>query len=169
MSSLPRNFRDQARSLMDYKIDMIADELRSYCESPIEVAFGAAFMLLGEYVYSQVALHEPGYDGPVNALDFEFVLQCQKKIGRHRVDFLASWSYDEPRQKIIVECDGHNFHERTKEQAQKDRAKDRDWQNAGFRVFRFTGSEIYRDAFACATEVFEALLAMSDEAGGAGQ
>lgn len=172
MSRLPTNFRAQSTFLLDYKIEDTAKELEGFCESPVEVAFGTAFMLLGEFVYSQVALHEPGYDGHVDPLAFEFVLKCQHKIGKHRVDFLASWSFDDPaskRQKIIVECDGHNFHERTKEQAQRDRAKDREWQNAGYRVFRFTGSEIYRDAFACATEVFEALCAISDEANGAGK
>jgi very-short-patch-repair endonuclease len=163
MSELPRQFRQQAYEIYDYRIDMVANELRSYCESPIEVAFGTAFMLLGDYHYGQVALHEPGYDGEVNALEFETVLKCQQKIGRHRVDFVAHWTYPEYQQKIIIECDGHNFHERTKEQAQRDRAKDRDWQNAGYRVFRFTGSEIYRDAFKCATEVFEALGMIADE------
>lgn len=164
MSELPRKFREQAYALMDYKIDLVANEMRSYCESPIEVAFGAAFMLLGEYQYSQVALHEPGYEGEVDPLAFETVLQCQKKIGRHRVDFVASWSYPEYPTKIIIECDGHDFHERTKDQAQRDRAKDRDWQSAGYRVFRFTGSEIYRDAFQCATEVFDELGRIADEA-----
>lgn len=163
MSNLPPNFRQQAYAMWDYRIDSVADELRGFCESPIEVAFGTAFMLLGDYQYSQVALHEPGYDGDVDAMQFEFVLQCQKKIGRHRVDFMASWSYPEYTTKIIVECDGHNFHERTKDQAQRDRAKDRDWQNSGYRVFRFTGSEIYRDAFKCATEVFDALELIAEE------
>lgn len=162
--NLPRNFRQQAYELFDYKIDSIAAELSSFCESPIEVAFGAAFMLLAETNYGAVALHEPGYDGEVNAHDFEFVLKCQQKIGRYRVDFLASWSYEDYPTKIVVECDGHNFHERTKEQAQRDRARDRDLQNSGYRVFRFTGSEIYRDAFKCATEVFEALIVIGDEA-----
>lgn len=169
MSDLPRGFRDQAYAIWDYHIDGVANELRSFCESPIEVAFGTAFMLLGEYHYSQVALHEPGYEGKADSMNFEFVLQCQKKIGRHRVDFMASWSYEDYPTKIIVECDGHNFHERTKEQAQRDRAKDREWQKSGYRVFRFTGSEIYRDAFKCATEVFEALLSIADEANGAGK
>lgn len=162
--NLPRNFRQQAYELFDYKIDTIAAEMESFCESPIEVAFGVAFMLLAETTYGEVALHEPGYEGDVDALAFEFVLKCQKKIGSYRVDFLAAWTYDDIPTKIVVECDGHNFHERTKEQAQRDRARDRDLQNAGYRVFRFTGSEIYRDAFRCATEVFEALLLIGEEA-----
>jgi very-short-patch-repair endonuclease len=54
---------------------------------------------------------------------------------------------------IAVECDGHDFHERTKEQAERDRSRDRALQLAGAFVLRFTGREIYRDAAVCAAEV----------------
>ena len=50
--------------------------------------------------------------------------------------------------KIAVECDGHEFHERTKEQAKRDKEKDRWLQQNGWFVARFTGSEIYKDPFA---------------------
>ena len=55
---------------------------------------------------------------------------------------------------LAVECDGHDFHERTKAQAARDRSRDRRLQDAGIAVYRFTGSEIYRDAFACARQIF---------------
>lgn len=57
--------------------------------------------------------------------------------------------------EIALECDGHDFHERTKEQAKRDRKRDRDLQAQGFRVLRFTGSEIFRDALGCAGSVWE--------------
>jgi len=53
---------------------------------------------------------------------------------------------------VVVECDGHEFHERTKEQAARDRSRDRSSQTKGHKVMRFTGSEIWADAFACAEE-----------------
>lgn len=56
---------------------------------------------------------------------------------------------------LIVECDGHDFHERTKEQAKKDRSRDREAQLDGATVFRFTGSEIYRDAWGCAAKIVD--------------
>jgi hypothetical protein len=58
---------------------------------------------------------------------------------------------------LIVECDGHDFHERTKEQARRDRSRDRYMTSLGFRVLRFTGSEIHRDAEACAQEISDQL------------
>lgn len=45
----------------------------------------------------------------------------------------------------MVECDGHNYHERTSEQAKRDRKRDRDLTSQGFTVVRFTGSEIVSD------------------------
>ncbi len=55
--------------------------------------------------------------------------------------------------RAVIECDGHDFHERTKEQAMRDRSRDRRLQGAGCRIFRFTGAEIYRDPLACGMEV----------------
>lgn len=54
---------------------------------------------------------------------------------------------------LCVELDGHDFHERSKAQAAKDKSADRILQRAGFPVFRFTGSEVWRDAAACVAEM----------------
>jgi len=56
--------------------------------------------------------------------------------------------------RLAVECDGHDFHERTKEQAARDRSRDRALQTGGYTVMRFTGSEIHRDPLKCVLEVF---------------
>ena len=42
--------------------------------------------------------------------------------------------------KIVVECDGHDFHEKTKDQVARDKSRVRDLEIAGWRVLRFTGS-----------------------------
>ena len=74
----------------------------------------------------------------------------QKRIGKYRADFLV----DVPGiVKIVVEADGHDFHEKTKYQAQRDRKRDRDIQSYGYKVMRFTGSEIYANPRKCAWEV----------------
>lgn len=73
----------------------------------------------------------------------------QKIIGKYRVDFLIETT-DGP---IVIECDGHDFHEKTKEQAQNDKARDRNLQAAGFRVYRFTGSEIWKTEGKCLFDV----------------
>lgn len=63
---------------------------------------------------------------------------------------------------IVVECDGHDFHERTKEQAEHDRKRDRRLTELGYTVLRFTGREIWRDPIACALSALQQ-FAISNE------
>lgn len=81
----------------------------------------------------------------------------QVKIGRFCVDFLMAYESCIPCkfEFIAIECDGHNFHEKTKEQAAHDKARDRELQSGGIRVLRFTGSEIWKDALGCAESALE--------------
>src|SRR5215467_10594120 len=45
---------------------------------------------------------------------------------------------------VVVECDGHEFHERTVQQASKDRRRDRMLQRRGVPILRFTGTDVVR-------------------------
>ena len=76
----------------------------------------------------------------------------QATIGDYRADFLIEFSG----RKIVVECDGHDFHEKTKAQAAHDRARDRYMQGLGYRVYRYTGSEIWKDVQKCVQEIANA-------------
>ncbi len=69
---------------------------------------------------------------------------------------------------IAVECDGHDFHEKTKEQAAHDKKRDRFLVSQGIIVMRFTGSEIWADPLQCANEVTRILMnaSMPELAGG---
>ncbi len=58
---------------------------------------------------------------------------------------------------VLVECDGHDFHERTKDQAKHDRMKDRFLQANGYNILRFTGSELWSDPYKCAKEIYSFL------------
>lgn len=86
-----------------------------------------------------------------------FNITAQAPIGAYRADFLLWLANGTHIGGIAIECDGHDFHERTKEQASRDKRRDREILTAGFPVLRFTGSEIYRDAVACANQVRDAL------------
>ena len=94
----------------------------------------------------------------------------QKQIGKYRVDFLVQGQFSSIKgnQKclemcqIVVECDGHDFHEKTKEQAIYDKKRDRDLQSLGFRVYRFTGSEIWRTDGICILKSLNAFLLEED-------
>ncbi len=56
---------------------------------------------------------------------------------------------------LIVELDGHEFHERTPEQAERDRSRDRWFAAQDLRLVRFTGREIWRDVHTCVAEALE--------------
>lgn len=56
---------------------------------------------------------------------------------------------------LCVEIDGHDFHERTKEQATRDKSRDRMLGLAGYTVFRFTGSEVFADARRCWADIVQ--------------
>jgi very-short-patch-repair endonuclease len=79
------------------------------------------------------------------------------------VDFLFDDFHENKRRLIIVELDGHDWHERTKAQATRDKKRDRALVTAGYRVLRFTGSEIYASPGECLQEVIEAILAARRE------
>jgi very-short-patch-repair endonuclease len=88
-----------------------------------------------------------------------FLFEPQAQIENYRVDFAFYQRGEQGVRTLIVECDGHDFHERTKEQAIADRSRDRRLQELGYTVYRFTGSEIYNDPIKCA----EQLMAWVDE------
>lgn len=87
--------------------------------------------------------------------DNPILIESQMVILDWPVDFVVKVQNSHGYQSLIIECDGHEFHERTKEHASRDRSRDRRLQEAGFTVFRFTGSEIWRDPIKVVTQVIE--------------
>jgi very-short-patch-repair endonuclease len=84
------------------------------------------------------------------------LIQLQHRLLDWPADFVLSCPSISSK-KVIVECDGHDFHERTKEQAARDRSRDRATQAAGHIMLRYTGSEIYRDPLGCARNALKTL------------
>lgn len=83
---------------------------------------------------------------------------AQVPIGRYRADFTVTNNmnvkqYNEIPCRLVVEVDGHEWHERTKGQAARDKSRDRAIQADGWRVLRFTGSEVWNDPVSCAREI----------------
>jgi very-short-patch-repair endonuclease len=55
----------------------------------------------------------------------------------------------------VIEIDGHEFHEKTKDQAKRDRERERLLTRKGNIVIRFTGSEVYIDPVKCVKELIQ--------------
>lgn len=118
----------------------------SHIEAPFRVAIEAVIQinLLEVDEVSAVGLH----------------VKPQHPIGKYSADCLVYYGFwDGPlngEKLIVVECDGHDFHERTKQQAAHDKARDRFMHKAGYQVFRHTGSELYKNPYDAAFEVVSA-------------
>lgn len=127
------------------------EEVDDGCESPIEKMFAYA-------LYARLY-----------GFDERFIEHAYNvKIGPYRVDVLLEWTGDAGGglpavASLIVELDGHDFHEKTKEQAARDKKRDRYLQSLGYRVLRYSGSEIWRAPGEAAHEAVSQLSRMVNE------
>ena len=134
-----------------YEGDVLSDEYQEFhdsilkTESPIErILYVAINHLLhtqyGEYMY---------YITP----------QFEVPDSNYRVDFLVHMA--DPNWRInadvLVEVDGHQFHQKTKEQVARDKKRDRHLVRNFGKLITFTGSEVYANPNACAEEVMAIL------------
>jgi very-short-patch-repair endonuclease len=155
-NELAQRVSKSLKPMLDQTISYNILCLNKACESPIEVALGAAILVADQLDHPNMrnGLILSG----VNEVDFFredlALLIPQFPFDGYRIDFalrLPKYRF----QYLLVECDGHDFHERTKEQAARYRAKDRYAQHMGMPILRFTGSEIHKDAGACAFQVLD--------------
>lgn len=121
----------------------------SECESPIEIIFYLAYQLM-EFSRKDVKKN-------ISLLPQEEIILNNK----YRVDFL----YDSEQCgntsckpcKLVIECDGHNFHS-SKKQIMHDNERDMDFKKAGYEIIHFSGSQIFEDPFKCANETIDYIL-----------
>lgn len=133
---------------------------------------GKALMLGGVEIPVWSRAGEPCCHTEPRRHELEVAIVCpQHKMGSYRADFLLTvfgevkledGKYKYLRAPMIVEVDGHDFHERTKEQASSDKARDRDLQALGYPVYRYTGSDVWRDPIGCASQVYKAAFGAVD-------
>lgn len=84
-------------------------------------------------------------------------VQSQFYIHKYRVDFMAVMNLGDNIMPsyLAIECDGHEWHEKTKEQAASDKRRDRYLMSRGVMVMRFAGSEVWADPIECVADVRE--------------
>lgn len=136
-------------------------------DSPIEIMMAAGLLFV---MQSESGMAHRGY-GPImnyaggggtyetleNPMPHAFLeVRPQFGIGKYTADFfvrLKHWRGTVV--EAVIECDGHDFHERTKRQAAHDKTRDRYFQSIGLLVLRYAGSEIFADPLKCANEALE--------------
>lgn len=116
------------------------------CESPIERLLAITLLRHGRVTF---------LDRKDVSLEAQAPIVCDKN--EYRVNFLIKIG---DQLALAVECDGHEYHERTKEQAKRDKERDRAILRTGTNVIHFTGSEIVKSPFQCLLEIMETLIAL---------
>jgi very-short-patch-repair endonuclease len=122
--------------------------------SPIEEIF---FMAL--HLQCAELDHEFTTDEIKERKGFKFTLAVvpQKQIGKYRVDFLIQLAQGKEIRELIVELDGHDFHEKNKHQRSYEKARDRFLIQSGYMVFHYTGSDVVSKPHHIAYEVMKSL------------
>ncbi len=113
--------------------------------------------------------------GAINNMDYltyglgkSFHVSIQPTFDKVRVEGksirpdMMLWVPTRPEFKLIVECDGYQYHS-DKETFSKDRIRDRVLQQQGYQVFRFSGHEIVQNATLKANEFIDYLSDLADK------
>ena len=129
-------------------------------ESPIEQMFLVALHVMCKANYERV---DPE---PDMTKDGELVLRGgvfitpQFQVGKFKVDFKVKaigWGQQPVARTVLVELDGHAFHDKDQRQRSYEKARDRYLTKMGHRVLHFTGSDVVKDPYRVAHEVLDTL------------
>jgi very-short-patch-repair endonuclease len=117
-------------------------------ESPLEAIF---FAWWWAWEMGRTTLYFENLCGPWLYLRPQHWVEVEEK--RYRLDFLVQPAIlsadmakyqDRHFPKVAIELDGHEFHEKTREQVTAGNQRDRALQKAGWTVFHVSGSELFR-------------------------
>lgn len=125
-------------------------------KSPIEQMFYAAFKAV-------CITNHIDFLGLCDNQKYGIDIHPQYKIGKYFADFVVVGITRKnlSGERVVVECDGHKFHDIDKKQRSYEKARDRFLQKQGYKIFHYTGSDINRDPVKCAAEVIA--FVMNDE------
>lgn len=118
-------------------------------KSPIEQIFITAFELYIELLHKE-----------------NIFLFSQKEIKVNDKKYIVDFYFEsdmyvnqfDTNKKIIIECDGHDFHQKTKEQVKYDNEREYDLKMAGYEIIRFSGSQIYNEPIKCAEDAYNYIM-----------
>lgn len=136
------------------RIESCSDDFRIFqeCESPIEIIMLMAL----EICECKRNIWDRYHYGIIISTQIEYEIGDSKY--RSDITIYVDDVFNTTNKndfEIIIECDGHDFHEKTKEQVIKNNQRDYDFKCAGIEVFHFSGSEIYNKPTECADKIFD--------------
>lgn len=141
----------------------VDQEISGKITSPIEQLFFIAIKAFGRSIGVSVS-QTPFEDDRRRYLGI--YLDAQEKIGKYSVDFLVTSTKgfrSTQALPLIVELDGHAFHDRNKAQRSYEKARDRFFVKHGYRVLHYTGSDVVANPYRIAHEVISMFIEGIDD------
>lgn len=128
-------------------------ECISRCESPVEKLFAIE---LHQELSKSLFNHFPHYIQWSSQKEVTLFEGLNKEV-TYRLDFVIEYHNHTTSTDYLfaIEIDGHEFHQKTKEQVKRDKERDRNLMLNGITVIRFTGSEVYKNPYKCASEAMD--------------
>lgn len=125
----------------------------SICESDVAIE--------SDCINANMQISFPTLPDEIKWTSLLICLSSQIDVGSYSIDFeLLAEGFTEAIVKLAIEIDGHDFHEKTKEQAGYDKRRDREITMRGYHILRFTGSEIYTNPIKCVQEIMNVLVSL---------
>lgn len=135
-----------------YTIFDIVSYSNESCKSPIEQMFAMAFNVVNHTYYNGIF-----------TLDSQYEINTDGK--RHIADFVfdtagefSEWHTSEHDFRLVIECDGHDYHKATKKQVKRDNERDLRLKRAGYDVLHFSGTQICENPWKCAEDTIEYII-----------
>lgn len=154
---------DSVRDYLDYMLietsnDLMgglgSDQSIEKCGSPVEQMFYIAVNRYFNEIYHYIDRGD----------QHDLFIAPQFKIKKYRVDFMIEiYRYNDdysttPIVRMLIEIDGHDFHEKTKAQVARDKKRDRTLSSECDALLRFSGSEIFKSPHKAAFEAYRIFL-----------
>jgi len=143
---LVKRIRDEIRdSVKEYESNLFYSLEK--CESPIE-------QLLALEMEKFDLRNSFRFNPYIDIVEIERQEEIKCGSNKYRVDFLIPvWYANQGGIMFVIECDGYEFHQKTKEQVENDNKRHRNLQKYGYEVIRFSGSEIWTSPSKCVFDI----------------
>ncbi len=140
------HYMAQALEIVESLIAHKVSEIKKICPglSPIEEGMVHGFLILS---MADPAFQFDGLWGFRPQTEYRVKIHVQHPIDQYRTDFALHLTAENAGRSLsewfAIECDGYEFHHKTREQVTRDKARERAITAEGFRVLRFSGTEIH--------------------------
>lgn len=147
----------RAKDLAEEWVERVWGIVEAIKLTPIESLFYIEWEKETASRYDEIPLYY--YDNermPFLYPQWELEVKKGKEKKKYRVDFLIIMkdlrNWDEPDKKentVIIEIDSYLWHGSTPEQFTKEKERERELTNAGYKIIRFSGREVYKNPIKC--------------------